>query len=318
MIYRFPQRVSLPTGHTMMVPFVDREVAVERVWLYQPQTDRSRPLAALRLSNDGDIALPPGIVTAYDTTAAGAVQHLGDAMLPLVPRGGARFVALALDARTEIRREDRGVRRTTVGTLANGRLTTTVRARRTLAYEIAPPPDQDRTIVIEENRTAGWTPAADVENVEATPTLYRWRVAAPKGKTTKAEFVTERMDSQSVALTTLTAEDMLVQVKGLDNEGEAVKAAVERLSDLVGDIAKAQAQRDQTAAERDRITRDQERVRANLRSVGSGTDLGRRYLDMLRSQENRLAELTKSDLALADTIAQRRKAAEDLVKTLKL
>ena len=37
LLYRFPAKLSLATGHTMMVPFVDREVTAARTWLYQPE-----------------------------------------------------------------------------------------------------------------------------------------------------------------------------------------------------------------------------------------------------------------------------------------
>ena len=66
LLYRFPAKLSLATGHTMMVPFIDREVAAARTWLYQPDVSPRRPLAAVRLRNDGDSGLPAGIVTAYD------------------------------------------------------------------------------------------------------------------------------------------------------------------------------------------------------------------------------------------------------------
>ena len=48
LLYRFPAKLSLATGHTMMVPFVDREVTAARTWLYQPDTAARRPLAAVR------------------------------------------------------------------------------------------------------------------------------------------------------------------------------------------------------------------------------------------------------------------------------
>ena len=48
MLYRFPAKVSLASGHTMMVPFVDREVTRCATWLYQPDTAASRPLAAVQ------------------------------------------------------------------------------------------------------------------------------------------------------------------------------------------------------------------------------------------------------------------------------
>jgi len=318
LIYHFPAKVSLATGHTMMLPFVDREIAAERVWIYQPETDRRRPLAALKITNDGDTALPPGIVTTFETAPSGNAEHVGDTVLPLVARGQTKFVSFALDQKTDVRREDRGIRRTTLGTAVDGRLTTTVKSRRTIAWEITPPPDEDRDIVVEEPRADGWTPAAGSEKVETTPTRLRWPITVPKGKTTRAELVLERTDSQSVVLTTLAAEEMLARVKGLDNEGPALKEAIDRLSELVADIVKAQASRKQAGAERDRIVADQERIRANLASVGNGTDLGRRYLDMLKTQENRLGELARADAEAADLVAQRRKAAEDVVRRLKL
>ena len=66
-LFRFPSKVSLAAGSTMMVPFVDRNVAATRTWLYQPQTNAHHPLAAVRLRNDGDSALPPGLITAFDS-----------------------------------------------------------------------------------------------------------------------------------------------------------------------------------------------------------------------------------------------------------
>ena len=59
-LYRFPANVTLASGATMMIPFVDREVAATRSYLYQPETNAHRPLAAVRLKNDGNSALPGG------------------------------------------------------------------------------------------------------------------------------------------------------------------------------------------------------------------------------------------------------------------
>lgn len=318
LIYRFPGKVSLLIGHTMMLPFVDREIAAERVWLFQPETDNRHPLATLRLTNDGETALPPGIVTTFETSAAGGAEYVGDAVLPLVARGATKLVSFALDQKTDVRREDRGVRRTTLGTAVDGRLTMTVRSRHAVVYEITPPPDEDRDIVVEEIRAEGWAPAAGIDRIEATPTRFRWPIAAPKGKTTRAELVLERTDSQSVLLTTLPAEEMLARVKGLDNEGPAFKEAIDRLSEVVADITRAETARKRAATERDGIVADQNRIRANLTSVGNTSDLGRRYLDTLKTQENRLAEIARTDAEASDTVAQRRKAAEDIVRRLKL
>lgn len=318
LLYRFPAKISLATGHTMMLPFLDRELTVTRTWLYQPETSARRPFAAVRLRNDGDAGLPPGILTAFETSAEGPVNFVGDAQLPLLPKGSFKFITFALDGKTDIRREDKGVRSTTLGKAVNGELTLTTRSRRSIAYEVTPPPDEDREIVVEEARADGWKPSPESKDVEETPTRFRYRIAAPKGRTTKADLVLERTDRQTVQLADLGTEEILARIRGLDNESAALKEAVAKLAALVTEINKTKSQRVQLDAERKRIAEDQDRIRRNLQSVGAGSDLGRRYLDTLKSQEDRLADITRSDAALEDGLAAKRKSAEEVARQLAL
>jgi hypothetical protein len=316
LLYRFPARLSLATGHTMMVPFVDREVTVARTWLYQPDTAARRPLAAVRLRNDGDSGLPAGIVTAYDASADGSVNFVGDAQLPLLPKGTFKFVTFALDAKTDVRREDQGVQRTVLGKAVNGVLTITTRLRRTLAYEVTAPPDEDREIVVEEPRQEGWKPAAESKDIEETPTRFRHRIVAAKGQATKASLSLERIQSETVALTSLGAEEVLGRIRNLHNESAALKDTVAKLGTIVAEINKARAQRTQLDAERKKIGEDQERIRRNLQSVGQGSDLGRQYIDTLRKQEERFAEIARTEQSLDAEVAARRQAAEQLARQL--
>lgn len=318
LLYRFPAKLSLATGHTMMVPFIDREVPVTRIWLYQPDVTPNRPLAAVRLKNDGDSALPAGLVTAFDIAADGSTNFVGDALLPLTPKDATRLATFAIDTKTAIRRDDRGVTQTMLGKALNGTLTVQTRSKRTIDYEVTAPPDEDREIVVEEERIAGWTPVAGTKGIEETPTRYRHTIVAPRGKTTKASFVTEHLDSERIVLTELDVDDMLVKIRGLQNETPALKATVAKLAALVEDMNKAKTQRGQLDTERERIVRDQERVRSNLQSVGQNSDLGRRYLATLKTQEDRLADIGNADAKLEKEIDAKVKAAEDAVRQLTL
>jgi hypothetical protein len=318
LLYRFPSRISLATGHTMMVPFLDREVAASRTWLYQPDTHARRPLAAVRLRNDGDATLPAGIVTTFEAAGEGATNFVGDAQLPLLPRGTFKFVTLALDTKTDVRREDEGVQRTTLGKSINGELTITTRSRRTISYEVVPPNEEDREVIVEEPRAAGWTPSADQQEIEETPTRFRFKIDAPKGKTAKSKLVVERTDRRVVHLTTLAPEQILTTIQGLENETPALKSAVARLGETISEINRARAQRGQLEAERKKIGEDQERIRRNLGSVGANSDLGRRYLETLKSQEERLAVISRSEQLLEAEIAARRTVAEEIAKGLNL
>src|SRR5262249_54305626 len=199
-----------------------------------------------------------------------------------------------------------------------GVLTLTARSRRTIAYEVTAPPDEDREIIAEEARVEGWTPSADAKEVETTPTRFRYRIVAPKGRTTNATLALERTDSETITLTSLAPEEMLARIRGLQNESAALKETVAKLGTVVADINKARAQRAQLEAERKKIGEDQDRIRRNLQSVGQGSDLGRQYIDTLKSQENRLVEIGRTDQALESTIAAKRQAAEQIARQLAL
>lgn len=318
LLYRFPAKLSLATGHTMMVPFVDGEVTASRVWLYQPETSERHPLAAVRIRNDGATSLPPGIVTAFEPSAGGPANFVGDAQLPLISKGTTKFVTFALDAKTDIRREDKGVRRTILGKAADGKLSLTIRSRRTIDYEVTPPLDEDREVVVEERRADGWAPAADTKGVEATPTRFRYTITAPKGKTTHAALVLDRTGHETVTLTNLGPEDIYARISGLNNESPTLKAAVAQLGTIVSEIHRARAAKSRLENEYENIARDQDRIRRNLQSVGAGSDLGRRYLDMLKMQEDRLAEIKKKEAALDQEIVAKRKAAAEVARGLVL
>jgi len=318
LLYRFPAKLSLATGHTMMVPFVDRDISIARIWLYQPDISPSRPMAAVRVKNDGDTALPAGLVTAFDRSADGSTSFVGDALLPLTPKDATRLATFALDTKTAIRRHDKGMVQTSLGKALNGTLTVQTRSTRTIDYEVTTPPDEDREIVVEEERVSGWTPVAGARNIEETPTRYRHTISAQKGKITKASFTTEHLDSERIALADLDVDDILVRISGLQNESPVLKAVVAKLTTLVEEMNRAKVQRGQLENERERIVRDQDRVRSNLQSVGQNSDLGRRYLATLKSQEDRLVEIGNADAKLEKEIDAKTKAAQDAVRQLTL
>jgi septal ring factor EnvC (AmiA/AmiB activator) len=194
----------------------------------------------------------------------------------------------------------------------------TVKSRWAFDYEIAAPDDEDREIVIDEARPDGWRPADGTKDIEETATRLRYKVTAPKGQTTKAALGLERLDTQIVVLATLEPDDLLAAVKGLENETPAFRDAVAKLSAVVADINRAEQQRSDLEEERTKIGEDQERIRKNLQSTGQGSDLGRRYLDMLRKQEDRLTAMAEADKGLLAEIASKRKTATDMARALTL
>ena len=199
-----------------------------------------------------------------------------------------------------------------------GELTRTVKSLWTVDYEITPPAEEDREIVIEEPRQDGWKAMGSGSSLEETPTRLRYTVKAPKGASTKATLTREHLDYESVTLTSLAPDGILAAISGLENQTPELKDAIARLGALTGEIAKAHAHQRQLEAERQKIASDQDRIRKNLASTGSSSDLGRRYLDTLKTQEDRLAAIGTEEKANDEDIAAKTKAAEGIAEALVL
>ena len=316
--YRFPEKVTLANGSTMMVPFVDREITASRTWLYQPETNARHPLASVKLENDTQTALPAGIITAFDQTSDGRVNFVGDAQLPLSAKGSTKFVTFALDAKTDIRRTDNGVKQTRLGKAVNGELTLTTKSVRKIDYEITPPKEEDREVVIDEARAEGWQPSGSTANIEQNAARLRYKVTAPKGQTTKAALTLERTDKETINLSSLDAGGIYTTLQGLENVSPTLKQAIAKLGEVVTAINKAEQRRNELETETGAIGTDQERIRKNLQTVGQGSDLGRRYVDTLRVQEDRLQAIREETKKLEAAVAAKREEAAQLAKALVL
>ena len=119
-MFKFPRTVSVDNGRTLSIPIIDRQVPAQRLALYQAETAARNPLAAIRLTNDGDSGLPPGIITIYERDKAGYVAYVGDARLSGFPVGETRLLAYALDEKITIERDAAQTDRIATGTIVAG------------------------------------------------------------------------------------------------------------------------------------------------------------------------------------------------------
>ena len=151
----------------MMVPFVDREISAARTWLYQPETNARHPLASVRLKNEATPRCRPASSPPSTRAATGSTNFVGDAQLPLTAKGTSKFVTFALDAKTDIRRIDKGVKQHRARQGDRRRADPDHEVARTLDYEITPPTEEDRDMVVDEPRGDGWKPAAGEQGYRA-------------------------------------------------------------------------------------------------------------------------------------------------------
>lgn len=288
--FRVPYPVSVKSGQSLLVPVIDREVPARRIALYQPSTHDRHPLASVRLTNDGETGLPPGVLTLYETGAEGA-GYVGDAQMSTLPVGDERLVSFALDQKALVDREVKESQVIGKGRIVRGVLELTYEQEQHTTYRLKAPAREAREILIEHPRMPGWKIVKPTEAaVELTDGMYRIRHTLEAGKQAEIEVVLTRPDLQEIALVGRHGNFYTAFAENGELDANLRKAFAEmaKLRDVVDGHVRRQQELE---GERNRIHQEQKRIRDNLSRIPQGSDLQKRYLKKLDQQEDALETL---------------------------
>jgi hypothetical protein len=304
-VFRYPRPVSVANGRTLSIPIIDRQMPVQRLALYQAETAPRNPLAAIRITNDGETGMPAGLITLYERDKAGYVTYVGDARLSGFPVGETRLLAYALDEKITIEREVGTADRIASGTIVQGALRLSRIVRQTTTYRVRGPAKEPRQLVVVQRRLAGWTLAKpDPKGVELSEGNYRITFQLPGGNETQTfEVVQEQTQQQELRLVDGAADQIRVYAQAREFDTKT-REALTKVLQLQANVADAQRKVTQADAERTAIVQEQARLRENLARVPANSDLQRRYLATLDKQETEL-----------EAIAKRRADADKAVET---
>ncbi|SJZ49251.1 protein of unknown function [Enhydrobacter aerosaccus] len=292
--FKFPRPVSVANGRTLSIPILDREMTGQRIALYQPETAARNPLAAVRLTNEGETGLPPGILTIYQRGKSNEITYVGDARLSAMPIGETRLLPYALDEKITIEREAGQSERVASGSIVNGILRYARIGRQTTTYRIRGPARETRDLIVTERRLPGWTLVKpEAKGVEISEGNYRLLFKLAGGEQTQVfDVVQERTQEQDLRLIDGAADQIKVFASAQDFDAKT-REALTKILQLQQAVAEAQRPLGQIEAQQQQLVQEQARIRANLASVPANSDLQRRYLSMLDKQENDLDGLAK-------------------------
>ncbi|HEX6012096.1 MAG TPA: hypothetical protein VFY87_09915 [Geminicoccaceae bacterium] len=287
-LFPLPRPVTLPAGHTVMAPIVDRTLPVERVALYRAAEGGPHPRAALRLRNGTGSSLPAGLATLYERLDGGGLTYLGDALLPQLAHGAEELLAYGLDGNVEVtvRQDARG--RIDRARIADGILELARIEQQRSEYAVVTRfAGAARSFVLEQEVPQGWQVAEPPGAVVEGGTLRVSRTL-PAGADLDVAVVLERPVVERVALVDADTERLLLEFRGAMLSPE-LREALARLQTLSARLAEIDRQIGREAAAREERVAEQERLRANLEAVPPDSDLARRYLDRLAASEDELA-----------------------------
>jgi hypothetical protein len=292
--FKFPNPVNVANGRTLSIPVIDRETPAQRLALFQSDSTARNPMAAVRLTNDGDTGLPPGILTLYERDKAGLVSYVGDARLSAFPIGEKRLLAYALDEKITIEREGAQTERLATGTIAGGVLRYSRVIRQTSTYRVRGPARESRQLIVLQRRLPGWTlTKPDAKGIELSEGAYRIPFQLPGGDVTQvAEVAQEQIQHQELRLFNTGSDQIRVFAQATEFDAKT-REALTRILQLQQTVGEAERKLAQIDTERQQIVQEQTRLRDNLARVPANSDLQRRYLATLDKQETDLEALGK-------------------------
>ncbi len=316
-IFKFPRAVSVENGRTLSIPIIDRQVPALRMALYQGDTAARNPLAAIRLTNDGESGLPPGIITLYERDKAGNVAYVGDARLSGFPVGETRLLAYALDEKITIERDVAQTDRLATGTISGGVLKLSRIVRQTTTYRVRGPAKEPRQLIVVQRRLPGWTlTKPDAKGIDISEGNYRIPFTLPGGDQTQTlEVVQEQTQQQELRLVDGAADQIRVYAQAREFDAKT-REALTKVLQLQQSVAEAQRRGAQVDAERQAIVQEQGRLRENLARVPANSDLQRRYLATLDKQESDLEALAKRKVDAEKAVETARDALRTFVAQL--
>jgi hypothetical protein len=315
-VFHLTTPLTLAAGEDALVPILDRSIPAARVSLYQPDVNAVNPIASVQLRNDGDTGLPPGVVTTYERSPAGAITYLGDARLATLPAGETRMVSFGVDPKVRVDRREHDAQTVSVGTISGGVLRLTRIQRHTTDYTLTGAAHEPRTVIVEQPRLGGYELAAPRgDSVTVTPDRYRFRVEVPAGGTVPLTVTLEMPMEERVMIADLGSAALLAYATAGELPAP-LRTALQHLATLRGAVDDALRVVTETQAEVARITAEQARIRDNLEVVPAGSALHQRYLTTLGEQEDRLAALGTKLTAAQHALDAARRALADALRTL--
>jgi hypothetical protein len=311
--YSIDHPVTIRKSESAMLPFFRERVPTRRLFIYDESTGSQHPLTAAEITNGSGATLDGGAITVYD---AGA--YAGEALVETIKAGDKRLISYAVDLGTRITTKfDSESKLQRELHFNRGILTTQTAQLETKMFTIRNVDPDAKTIIIEHPVRGGYE-LVEMEAEETTADSYRFEVEVDADSTTRHAIVEERVYSQSIGISNMNYDQIMVWVNNndLDASGRQQLERIATLKRQLGDNQTEQQLVDQRVNE---FGQDQNRLRNNistLRNVAGQQDKVMQYAEQLSGLEGQLVALRDQQSDLRRSAVTLQQQLNDLMETL--
>ncbi len=309
--YELKNPITLERQKSAMLPILTAAIPARRVSIFNRTDAAKNPMRGVEITNTSGMQLIPGPITVFDGAA-----YAGDAQIGHVSAGDKRLLAYAVDLEVEASTEENQSQDIRKIRIVNGMLEQTLKRVATVSYNFSNKDQaRGRTMIVEQPRMQNWDLVEPKSATEKTEAMYRFEIEMPAHKAAPFKVVQERVELQRVGLTDIGL-PLLVEFSKQGKVSDAVVKAVQEAARRRTQITEAQATVARLQAERQQISKDQERVRQNMTTVGQQAEIYARYLQKFTEQENRIEAVDSESKKLQGEIARMEAELNEYLRTL--
>lgn len=280
--YKLTEPITIRKNESALVPILQTKLEAERVTLWS--SAHPTPLRALWVTNTSDLTLDRGSFTIVENGSFG-----GEGLLDPIHPKEKRLLSYAVDQAARVNTEDekKGSKLVAV-TAAKGVIVLTSKQTEEITYVVHNASPDARTVLIEHPVKENYILDPSLTPAEKTPDVYRFRVAAAPGETTRLHL-TETYPGEARFELVDSDDDQIALIVKETGQNAAVIAALQPV------MAARRVEADATAAvERiqrrlEALRKDEERQRSNVTALASADKASRdRFVHDLNTTEDKI------------------------------
>jgi hypothetical protein len=289
--YKIDRPVTVLRGQSVLVPILQTRMEAEPVSIYNQSARADRPMSGLRLKNTSALTLEDGSLTVIDGNA-----YAGEALMERLKPGEERFISYALDLGTLVSTRAQDAQEPAfLIRVSNGVFQAHYYRTEKEVYALTNQTDKARVVYVEHPQRKGWKWADETRKPDqVTASVYRFRIELGPHATGQLPVSERQALMDTYALSNLTPRTLELFISS-PSIVEATRAALEKVLEIKGRIAAAEARLAAAEHETAEIAKDQDRLRENIKALektSEGHDLIARYVAKAEQQETRIEQLT--------------------------
>ena len=314
--YRISHPVTIKRNSSALIPILQNSVEGETVSLYNRSAREQNPMSALYLTNNTGLTLESGPVTIIENDT-----YAGEALTSRIKPNEKRFITYAVDLGCRVSvREDEANERATMTQFINGEMRVHYRQSKATTYTLTNLTDRAKTVYVEHayDKNSKWQLVKTVKPAETTDSFYRFKVTVQPNASTQLNVTEELPDVTTFAISNVTTNDIEIYVKA-NYLTPAMKQTLESVVEMKVQISALNRQLAEKRSEIAGITRDQERMRENLKAMGKSEEekqLVQRYVGKIAQGEDQLERLRLEEKKLIEEKDSRQNQLEDRIRKL--